>query len=618
MAAIREVQFGRLDVALASRPDGTVVVSSTEALPARPPRLTDHLLHWAKIAPDRPFLARQDAGGDWRKITFAETLAAARHIATALLARRLSPDRPIAILSGNGIEHALLALGAMLAGIPYAPISPAYSLVSTDFAKLRGIIRALDPQMVFVDDATGFARAIDAACPESVEVIAVAPASIGRPVTPFAALLAGADSSAIAAAEGGIGPDSIAKVLFTSGSTGMPKGVVTTHGMLTANQAMLQHWLPFHAAEPPVLVDWLPWNHTFGGSHNFGLALANGGTLYIDDGRPTPAGMAETLRNLREISPTLYFNVPKGYEEIVAALAGDASLRESFFARLKMTFYSGASLPQHVSTELDRSAVAATGTRILMVTGFGSTETAPAAMVNTTETALPGNVGVPLPGVSLKLVPTGDKLEARLRSPGVMPGYWRDPVQTAAAFDEDGFYCFGDGLRFATPGEPSKGFLFDGRIAEDFKLATGTWVSVGPLRQRVVSVLQPLARDVVIAGHDRSEVTALVFPDLDACYRLTSGTSGGARDLLASPAVRRAFQAGLAALAAGDAASSRRVAAIALLAEPPSIDANEITDKGSINQRAVLTRRADTVSALYDGRDDPLVIRLDPGRRAKA
>lgn len=602
MQATRRPQggwFGDLGATLERRADGALLIRSDRDLEGPPVMLTAHLDRWAGAAPLRTFLAKRIDGGGWRCLSYRDAARQARTIAGHLMRRPLSAERPIAILSGNDIEHALLTLAAMYAGIPVAPISPAYALLSSDFAKLRDVLAQLAPGLIFVDDTARFANALAVLRPGNAELVATT--ARGRPAaTPFAALLEPIGDAAAAACSGP-GLDAVAKILFTSGSTGTPKGVITTHRMLATNQAMLRHWLPGLLHEPPVLVDWLPWHHTFGGSHNLGLVLANGGTLYIDDGKPTSAGIAETVRNLRDVAPTLYFNVPKGYEELLDHLGSDAPLREKFFSRLRLTFSSGASLPRHLSDALDRLAAATIGATIPMVTGFGSTETAPACVVSTPSTSKPGNIGVPLPGVTLKLVPSGGKLEARVKGANVTPGYWRDPDRSRAAFDAEGFYLLGDALRFAVSEDPAQGFEFDGRIAEDFKLGTGTWVSVGPLRLRLLAGLAPMVRDAVIAGHDRGDVTALIFPDLVACRRLLGSGSHELTDaaVLAAPAVRAAVADRLSVLARSSTGSSNRVVRVVLLDEPPSIDAGEITDKGSINQRAVLARRARIVDELY-------------------
>ncbi len=601
MVAYRDVAIGALTPVLERRADGSMRVRSTEMLEPAPLRMTDRLTYWAKAEPDRVFLAERDATGGWRTLTYRDAEAQTRRIASALLARDLSPERPIAILSGNDIAHGLLSLAAMRAGIPYAPISPAYALISTDHAKLKTIFGRLTPGLIFVAKAEPFARAIAAAAGPEMEIVAAAGALPDRAVTPFSALLETPASPAVAAAEAAVGPDTVAKILFTSGSTGEPKGVINTQRMLCVNQAMLKHWLPFTANQPPVLVDWLPWNHTFGGNHNFGYVLNNGGSLYIDNGKPTPGGIAETVRNLKEIAPTIYFNVPKGFEELAHKLREDEALARNFFSRLNANFYAGAGLPPHVAAALEEIAETTIGRRILMVTGLGATETAPAALACTKETARAGLVGLPLPGIELKLVPNAGKLEARVKGPTIMPGYWRQPEQTAKAFDEEGFYCFGDALKYATPDDPAGGFIFDGRVSEDFKLVTGTWVSVGPLRTRLITALSPLIRDAVIAGHDRDQVMALVFPDMEACRAALGPAASGMTDaqVLAAAAIRAGFATRLAAFQRESTGSSNFVARLLLMAEPPSIDANETTDKGSINQRAVLARRAALVEALY-------------------
>jgi feruloyl-CoA synthase len=373
---------------------------------------------------------------------------------------------------------------------------------------------------------------------------------------------------------------------------------------------MIRCGFAFFADEPPVLVDWPPWNHTFGGNHDFGLVLDNGGSFYIDEGRPLPGAIEATVRNLRDVGPTIYLNVPKGFEMLLPYLRSDAALRQRFFSRLKVLFYAGASLAQHVRDELQELAVATTGERIIFLSSLGSTETAPAALACTFESERTGNIGLPLPGVELKLMPRDGKFEARLKGPNITPGYWRSPTLTAEAFDEEGFYKIGDALKFADAGDPAKGLLFDGRLAEDFKLATGTWVSVGPLRAAFIAHCAPLVRDVVLAGADRDDITALVFPDLDACRPLVPDlpADAPAARLLADPRVRAEFARLLATLANPARGTSSRVTRAILLVEPPSLDIGEMTDKGSINQRAVLVQRAALVEELYAAPPPPSVI----------
>jgi feruloyl-CoA synthase len=598
---LRPVKLGPQDVTVERRNDGTIVLRSPHPLRPYAKNLTERLVHWAGAAPDRVFLAQRDSRGGWRTLTYAQTLASVRSIAAALLQRDLSPERPIAILSGNDIEHALLGLAAMHVGIPYAPISVPYSLMSQDFGKLRAIIGILTPGLVFAANGNAFARAIAATLSPKVEVVVTTDPPTDRKTTPFAALMATLPTAAVDAAHGEVGPDTIAKFLFTSGSTGQPKGVINTQLMLCANQSMISAGLAFIRDEPPVLVDWPPWNHTFGGNHDFGMVLDNGGSFYIDEGRPLPGAIEATVRNLRDIAPTIYLNVPKGFEMLLPFMRSDAMLRERFFSRLKVMFYAGASLAQHVRDELQEIAVATTGERIIFISSLGSTETAPAAIACSWESEHAGNIGLPLPGVELKLAPRDGKLEARMRGPNITPGYWRAPQITAEAFDDEGFYKIGDALKFADPTDPAKGLLFDGRLAEDFKLATGTWVSVGPLRAAFIAYFAPLVRDVVLAGADRDEVTALVFPDLDACRKLFLDLPAdtGPAELLTDPRVTTEFARRLSTLAAASRGSSTRVCCITLLATPPSLDIGEMTDKGSINQRAVLANRAGLVEELY-------------------
>ena len=613
-APLRAVRLGVPGAVLERKADGTIHIRAGEPLSPYHGTLSEPLRRWAREAPERVFLAQRDAADQWRKLSYAEVLDKVERIGAALLRRGLSAERPIAILSGNDIEQALLGLAAMHVGIPYAPISPAYSLMSSDFGKLRMIMGLLTPGLVFASDGAAFGRAIGAALPDDVELVVTRNPPSTRKATLFADLIGDEDAAGIAQAHATVTPDTIAKFLFTSGSTGTPKAVINTQRMLCANQAMVAAGFAFVADEPPVVVDWLPWSHTFGGNHNFNLVLVNGGSLYIDDGNPTPPGVPKTARNLREIAPTAYFNVPKGYEALLAHFRADETLRRNFFSRLKMLFYAGAGLNQTTWDELTQLAIETTGERIIFLTSLGSTETSPLAVACTWEFDRPGNIGLPAPGVELKLVPNEGKLEARLRGPHITPGYWRQADLTRAAFDEEGFYKIGDALKFADPGDPLKGLLFDGRIAEDFKLSTGTWVSVGPLRARFIDHFAPYVRDVVFAGPDRDVIAALVFPDLEACRRLAGLPAEAAPSAIVDDAkVRAKFAELLTRLAKMSPGSSTRVARAILMAEPPSMDNSEATDKGSINQRAVLRNRAALVDELYA---TPLSSRVIAAERA--
>src|SRR5580700_3425527 len=529
-APVRQVRFPPADVECTTRPDGSLVVRPLHPLGPYPDKLTERLDHWAMHAPDRIFLAERDRDGEWRTATYAQIRASARSVAQALLGRPLSADRPIAILSGNDIEHAALALGSMYAGIPFAAISPAYSLVSSDFGKLRLIFDILTPGLVFVSVGAPFRRALHALLPPDAELVISGDPGEFQKATPFLALESTTATSAVDQAHANVGLDTIAKFLFTSGSTGTPKGVINTQRMLCSNQEIVRTMLPFVADDPPVLCDWLPWNHTFAGNHDFGLVLYNGGSYYIDDGRPVANGIHATIRNLDDVQPTIFLNVPRGFEMVLPFLRERREFRDRFFHRLRLMYYAGAGLSQPVWDELQDLAVESCGERILMYTGLGSTETGPAALFPYWEEDRAGHVGLPAPGVELKLVKAGEKTEARLRSPSITPGYWREAELTSAAFDQEGFYCLGDALKFVDPDDPGKGFIFDGRIAEDFKLATGTWVSVGPLRAKFLAACAPYLRDIVFAGHDGPYVAALIFPNVEACRALCPEVPTGGSD----------------------------------------------------------------------------------------
>ncbi len=611
-ASTRHVKLGPQDVTVERRADGTLLLRSPQALGAWPDKLTERLEFWAAETPTKVFFAQRDVNGDWRTITYEQALEFARRIGQSLLDRNLSAERPIVILSGNDIEHALLALAALYAGIPHAPISPAYSLMSGDFGKLRSIMQLITPGMVFACDGQMFAKAIQTVVPDDVEIVVTRNAPEGRRTTAFADLTKPDPTGTVDAAHDAVGPDTIAKFLFTSGSTGVPKCVINTQRMWCANQVMLRQALAYFADEPPVIVDWAPWHHTAGGNHDVGLVLYNGGTFYIDEGKPLPGAIEKTVANLRDIAPTWYFNVPKGYEALLPYLRKDAELRRNFFSRLKLFWFAGAGIAQHVFEEIQDLAVETCGERILFLTGFGSTETAPFALARTWHTENAANMGLPGAGMELKLVPNEGKLEARVRGPNITPGYWRQPEFTEKAFDEEGFYLLGDAFKFADEDDVRQGLLFDGRIAEDFKLSTGTWVNVGPLRAAFVDHFAPCVRDVVLAGADRNEIGALVFPDLAACRKLAPDLAADApaETVLSDARVRDHFTARLKELAKASPGSSTRVARALLMAEPPSMDKGEMTDKGSINQRSVLSHRAALVDELYGAAPSPRVLSI--------
>jgi feruloyl-CoA synthase len=608
---LRNISFSDPAVSIERKDDGTIYLRPKTALVDYPVRITDRLHHWARVTPDQVFMAERVAGGGWRKLTYAELHLASRRIASALLDRRLSAEKPVMILSGNSIDHALIAFGALYAGIPFCPVSSAFSLISKDYSKLAYVIKLLTPGLIFADDAGKFADALAANVPRGVEIAASTGAVAGRDVTKLGELLTTPLHANLDTAHSAIGPDSIAKFLLTSGSTGNPKAVINTQRMICANQVMIRETLAFLKDEPPVIVDWLPWNHTFGGNHNIGLTLYNGGSMYLDQGKPMPDRIEETVKNLREISPTVYFNVPKGYESLLPYLRDDANLRDKFFARLHAMFFSGAALSPFIWNNLDELSVRSTGARVPMLTGLGATETSPFFMSVNPLTSRSGHVGLPVPGNDAKLVPVNGKLEVRAKGPNVTPGYWRQPELTKAAFDAEGFYKFGDALKPAMADDLDAGFDFDGRIAEDFKLASGTWVSVGPLRARFIAATAPLVRDVVIAGINRDELSALVILDLDGCRLVNpklavDNIAAAANDA----AVRAAFRERFEKLLAGATGSSTRITRAILLEGPLSIDRGEVTDKGSINQRAVLEYRSALVEVLYATPSSARVIML--------
>ena len=600
LAPIREVRMGRMSAQATREADGTIRLSSNEALAPYERSIVDAIADWAARTPDQLMVADRDTDGSWHEMTYRQVVEALPPLAQALLDAGLSPDRPLIILSGNEIEHLLLGLAAIWVGVPYAPISPAYSLVSTDFGKLRHIVNLLTPGMVYASDGEQFAPAIAATFADDTPLVVRRNPRGGRATQLFSDLASTPVTDAVAKAHAAITPETIAKVLFTSGSTGMPKGVITTNRMMTCNQEMIRTALAFLQDEPPVLLDWMPWNHVAGGSHNTGIAFYNGGSFFIDDGQPTPAKIGLTLRNLRDVQPTLFTNVPKGYEFLVAAFEEDKAVRRNFFARMKLVQYAGASLSQHVFEGLDSAAQAELGQRVMIITGYGSTETAPFAFTTTWPVDQTGHIGLPAAGMDVKLVPNGDKMELRLRGPNVTPGYWRDAEKTREAFDEGGFYKIGDAIKPADPDDLSRGFVFDGRVSEDFKLSTGTWVNFAAVRKAVIAACAPLIRDVVLTGADRNHLGALIFPDLEACARaagLPVGTDPAV--LIGHETVAGRFQETLTELARCATGSSTHVARAIVMTAPPDIDKGEITDKGSINQRAVLAARAELVFAIY-------------------
>jgi feruloyl-CoA synthase len=566
---------------------GSFVLSSPEPLQPWARCVGEWLEHWAAETPEAPAFAERDGAGGWRRLSWAQTRAQVGRLAQGLLDLGLAPQGPIVVLSDNALDHLLLLLAGMHIGRPVCTVSSAYSRLTQDHGRIRAILEALDPALVYASDAAVYAPAV-AACALRVPVVYSRGAATQPGALAFDALLGQAEGPAVRAAFEAITPATHAKYLLTSGSTGQPKVVVNTHRMLCANQqAIAQAWR-FLGHEKPVLVDWLPWSHTFGGNHNLNLVLRNGGTLVVDEGRPAPGLVERSLANLAEIRPTIWFNVPRGFDMALPLLEADAALARRVFERLRVVFYAGAALPQASWDRLQALALRVRGEPVWLTTSWGSTETAPAVTSAHWRLDRAGVIGLPLPGLELKFVPTGDKLELRVRGVSVFPGYRAAPQLTAQAFDEEGYYRIGDAGRLADEAHPERGVVFDGRVAEDFKLASGTWVSVGTLRVRVVSALAPWAQDVVVTGHDRDEVGVLVFPTAQAAA-------------LPAEALARELAAALGRLRAQGGGSSQYPGRARVLAEPPSVDAGEITDKGYLNQRAVLTRRAAEVAALYAG-----------------
>ena len=603
----RPLRFGVTEVTTRQGDNGVVYVRATQDLQPHPVRLTDRLAHWAQTTPDRTWMAQRVKNadgslGDWRHISYQEAWQSARRIAQALLDRNLSADRPVVMLSENDLEHALLSLGCLVAGVPQCTVSAAYSTVSKDYDKLRHAIDTLTPGLVFASSGERFAAAINATVGADVEVALIEGTLPGRSTTPFSALLATEATPAVDAAHAAITGDSIAKFMFTSGSTKAPKAVIITHGMWAANLQQMNQSMPVLAEEDLVLVDWLPWNHTFGGNHNFGIVIYNGGTLYLDEGRPTPAGMAETIRNLREIAPTVYFNVPTGFEVLAHTMKTDAQLRKNLLSRVKMFFFAAAALSQPIWDALFEVAEQEVGERIVMNTGLGMTEGCPFCVAVNSPNVQAGDIGVPTPGLELKLVPVDGKVEVRYRGPNITQGYWRNAEATQEAFDEEGFYCSGDAVKWIDEADHNKGLKFDGRIAEDFKLSTGTFVSVGPMRAKIIAACAPYVQDAVITGINLKEVGALLIPTPHIRTLAGLPSDASLQQVLESAPVQQHFQQVINQLAAQATGSATRVARMHLMAEPPSLDKGEITDKGSINQRAVLKHRANLVEAMHEGK----------------
>ena len=591
--------FADVSVALDERPDGAMLFRSTQPLPRLDRCVGAWLERWADEDPSRPFLMERDPNESaWCALTFGEARSRVHAIATWLLAQDVSTTRPLMVLSGNSVRHALLALAAMHVGVPVCPVSTGWSLLAEDHRNLRAAFALLKPGLVYVEDLERFGRAVvDTLDVHDGRVIAARGAH--GAIIDFAELERRTDEGAVLSAFEGVGHDTVAKLLFTSGSVGVPKAVITTQRMLVSNMAAKGLLWPFVEQEPPVFLDWLPWSHTFAGNQTMNTVLKFGGTLYLDTGRPTPDLFDETVRNVRTVSPTIFSTVPRAYELLAPRLRADAALRASFFSRLRLMHYAGASLSSHLFAELRSIARSTTPRNVPLVSSWGSTETAPMATDCHFDVEHAGNIGVPIPGTVLKLVPTAGRLEVRVTGPNVTPGYWRAPETTAAAFDDEGYYRIEDAVAFVDRDRPAAGLWFDGRVAEDFKLSTGTWVRVGPMKARALAALSPIASDVVVAGVGRESAGLLIFPDPDGCRLIADMPADTPlRVVVAQPAVRRHIKRAMRQMS-GAAGSSMFPTRSILMADPPSAGDGEITDKGYVNQRTVLARRADLVDDLF-------------------
>ncbi|MDB5578844.1 MAG: AMP-dependent synthetase and ligase [Bradyrhizobium sp.] len=591
-----ELQFLDAEVSVERRPDSSMVLRTEVPFAPADALIHGYVRQWALARPQQRFLAERSADGSrWRSISYGEAYDAAARLATSMVARGVRPERPILILSGNGITHQLVALAAMMAGIPYTPLSVAYSTMSGDLGKLRAILAVLDPGLVFAAADAPFARALAIDEMSGRDIVVGDRHETVSGAVPLDSLLATPIDEAVMRRAFELPPQTVAKILFTSGSTGTPKGVPTTHRMMCASLSQIETLWPFMRDHMPVILDWLPWSHVFGGSFSVNTVLRYGGTLHIDDGKPIPGEISRTLRNLREVRPTLYWNVPRGYELLLPLLQADAGARRNFFGDLALMFYAGASLPAPLWRELVTLGQQAAGREIPMTTSWGLTETAPSITMINRAALAPGNIGIPMPGLELKLVPHQGKLEARVRGPNVMGGYWKAPEANAAAFDEEGFFRTGDAVLFADPADPAQGLIFDGRTTEDFKLLTGTWVDAAAVRLRAQVALAGLITDVVVTGADRNELGLLLVcaPGQDSD----------------DTAYRQRLGAALAAINKETSGASRRVTRAIIMRQPPSFDSGEITEKGSLNARLIRERRADLIEALYSG-SDPDVFRV--------
>ncbi len=597
------------------RENDEIILRSGIALADHARHVGEYLQHWKQADPSRTFLAERDGAGAWQRLSFGETAARSDAISQWLLDSGHGADRPIAALCDNCINMSVLKLGTMQIGLPFMPISPAYSLMSENFAKLKHVISEMRPSLIYVSSLAMFARALKALDLSDVQLIADAPHPDFPQAFVFSDLLTTLAGPDVQKRRDAVTPDTIAKILLTSGSTGMPKGVINTHRMMCANGTAVDQVWVFLTRTPPVLVDWLPWNHTFGTNFNFNQVLRHGGTMYIDAGKPAPGKIETTLKNLREIQQTILYNVPRGYDMLLPALEADDEFGRFVFEKIEVIFYAGAALPPHLWQRLDALAVKHRGKRLPILSSLGSTETGPVASLCHWPAADVGGVGLPVPGCELKLVSDGGKLEMRVRGPNVTPGYFRRPDLTEMAFDEEGFFKLGDAVAFIDPVLPERGLRFNGRVSENFKLTSGTWVQVGDLRLAAISAAAPVIQDAVVTGHDREEVGLLIFPNIEGCRSVCNAPDAPLSDLVARPELHAHIAASFNAFNAANPGSSRQIGRVLLMTQPPSIDGNEITDKGYINQRAVLEQRADLVRRLYSDGPHPDVVVISTSTR---
>jgi len=598
----RKVNYVPKEIEIDRRDDGSIILRNPHPLVEPSKNLIEPIRKWAQERPDQIWLAKRRPAepgqefGPWEELTYAQANKRVNALAAAFLARGLAQETPVMILSGNSIEHALVTYGAILAGVPAVPVSPSYSTMSSDFDKLKYVFELIQPKLIFMQESALFEKALAALDLDGVELVS----ADGKTGTPYAELLKTKPGPEVEESYAALNYDMVAKYLFTSGSTGMPKAVITTQRMMCVNSAMgSSHLTQEDDDEPTIMLNWLPWNHCFGGNAILNNLLFTGGTLYIDGGRPVPGGFGETVENLREISPTSYSNVPAAYGLLIDELEKDEKLATTFFTKLKSLAYGGAAMSQDLYERMQTVAIKSCGERIVFSSGYGATETAPTIMNVHWETERMGLLGLPLPGIELKLTPTGQKMEVRVKGDCITPGYYKNPEKTAAAFDDEGFYCLGDGARFVDENDPLEGLVFDGRVAEDFKLSTGTWVSAGRLRVQVLAGVDGLLHDALIAGLDREYVGLLGFPNVPNCQAVAGDESLSVDDLVRHPAVLEKLAQGMARHNATHPGSSTRIMRALLMTEPPSVDGGELTDKGYINQAVALGRRADFVKKLY-------------------